>query len=174
MATSKLKKQTMLEKGRETLAANRNLVLTEYRGIPVAAITELRAKLRKAGVKFRVMKNTLLRKLLVELGVKDLDGHLKGPIAVAFLGEDVATASKVIMEASKKNEKLVIKTGYIEGKILGVEGLKALANLPPREVLLSRLLGTIQAPVRGFLTVAQGNTQKLVYVLNALKAKKAA
>jgi large subunit ribosomal protein L10 len=174
MATSKSKKKTVLELGREVLAASRNLVLTEYRGISVADITALRAKLRKAGVKFRVMKNTLLRKLLGELGVKDLDDQLKGPVAVAFLGKDVAGASKVIIEAGRKNEKLVIKSGYIEGKVLGVDGLKALASLPPREVLLSRMLGSMLSPVRGFLIVAQGNTQKLVYVLNALKAKKAA
>jgi large subunit ribosomal protein L10 len=174
MATSKGKKKTVLDTVRGVLESNRNLVLTEYRGITVSDITALRTALRKVGVKFKVMKNTLLRKLLKELGVQGLDDQLKGPVAVAFLGKDVAAASKAMVEAGKKNQLLVIKSGYIEGKVLGLDALKALASLPPREVLLSRLLSTMQGPLRGFLTVAQGNTQKLVYALNAVKAKKTA
>jgi len=96
---------------------------------------------------------------------------LKGPVGVVFLGKDVAAGAKTVLEFAKKNELFVIKTGYIEGKTLGMDGLKAMAALPSREVMLAILLGTLQAPVKGFMTVARGNTQKMVYALNALKDK---
>jgi large subunit ribosomal protein L10 len=124
-------------------------------------------------VKYKIVKNTLVRKLAKELNIQNLDQHLKGPVGVVFLGKDVAAGAKTVLEFAKKNELFVIKTGYIEGKTLGMEGLKAMAALPSREVMLAIFLGTLQAPVKGFMTVARGNTQKLVYALNAWKEKKA-
>ena len=173
MATTKAKKGQVLEKVRTYLQESQNLVLTEYRGMNVAQVTQLRATLRKAGVKYKIVKNTLVRKLAKELNIQNLDQHLKGPVGVVFLGKDVAAGAKTVLEFAKKNELFVIKTGYIEGKTLGMEGLKAMAALPSREVMLAIFLGTLQAPVKGFMTVARGNTQKLVYALNAWKEKKA-
>jgi large subunit ribosomal protein L10 len=172
MATSKSKKSKVLDQVKAFLGASSNLVLTEYRGINVAQMTELRAALRKAGVKYKVVKNTLLKKMLKELGMQNLDTHLHGPVGVAFLGKDVAAGSKSVLESSKKNPLLVMKAGLVEGKLVTPDGLKVLASLPSREVMLSRLLSTMQAPVRGFMIVARGNTQKLVYALNAVKEQK--
>jgi large subunit ribosomal protein L10 len=173
MATSKAKKSEVLEKVRGYFQESTNVVVTEYRGMNVEQITSLRATLRKAGLKYKVVKNTLVKKLAKEFGIQDLDQHLQGPVGVVFLGKDVAAGSKAILDFAKKNELFVIKAGFVEGKALGLVGLKAMASLPSREVMLAILLGTLQAPVKGFMTVARGNTQKLVYALNALKDKKA-
>lgn len=173
MATSKSKKGKVLDEIKSVLGASANFVVTEYRGINVEQMTALRAELRKAGVKFKVMKNTLLKKLIKEFGLKNLDSHLKGPVGIAFLGKDVAAGSKAVIESGKKNPLFVIKAGLLEGQIQDVDGIKVMASLPSREVMLSRLLSTLQAPVRGFMIVARGNTQKLVYALNAVKDQKA-
>jgi len=172
MATTKARKELVLEKVRGYLQESKNLVITEYRGMNVEQVTQLRTVLRKAGVRYKIVKNTLVKKLAKELDIHDLDKHLKGPVGVVFLGKDVAAGAKTVLEFAKKNELFVIKSGYIEGKALGIDGLKAMAALPSREVMLAILLGTLQAPVKGFMTVARGNTQKLVYALNALKEKK--
>jgi large subunit ribosomal protein L10 len=174
MATSKSKKKQALEQVQAYLVEGANLVVTEYRGINVEQMTALRADLRKAGLKFKVIKNTLMKKLLKEHKVQGLNEHLKGPVGVAFLGRDAAAGSKAVLNANKKNPLFVIKAGLVEGKVINPEGIKAMATLPSREVLLAQLLGTLQAPVRGFMIVARGNTQKLVYALNALKDQKAA
>ncbi len=173
MATAKAKKGAVLEQVRGYLQTSTNMVLTEYRGMNVEKMTELRSTLRKAGLKYKVVKNTLVKKLAKEFGIENLDKQLHGPVGVVFLGKDVAAGTKAVLDFAKKNELLVIKSGYIEGKTLGMDGLKAMASLPSREVMLAMLLGTLQAPVKGFMTVARGNTQKLVYALNALKDKKA-
>jgi large subunit ribosomal protein L10 len=173
MATTKAKKGKVLDLVRGYLQESKNLVLTEYRGMNVGQVTALRSTLRKAGVKYKIVKNTLVKKLAKEMDIQALGEHLKGPVGVVFLGKDVAAGAKTVLEFAKKNELFVIKTGFIEGKMLGLNSLKAMAALPSREVMLAILLGTMQAPVKGFMTVARGNTQKLVYVLNALKDKKA-
>lgn len=173
MATSKSKKSKVLEEVKGVLDESTNLVLTEYRGINVEQMTGLRAELRKVGVKFKVIKNTLMKKTLKEHNIEGLDVQLCGPVGVAFLGKDVAAGSKAVLEVTKKNPLFIIKSGVVEGKLVGTESIKAMALLPSREALLAQLLGTLQAPVRGFMTVARGNTQKLVYALNALKDQKA-
>lgn len=172
MATSKSKKSKVLDDVKVVLGDSSNLVLTEYRGINVEQMTGLRADLRKAGVKFKVIKNTLLKKLIKDLGLANLDAHLHGPVGVAFLGKDVAAGSKAVLNSTKKNPLFLVKAGLVEGKVVSADGIKALALLPSREVMLSQLLRTMQAPVRGFMVVARGNTQKLVYALNALKEQK--
>jgi len=172
MATSKGKKSKVLGEVKDILGGSANMVLTEYRGMNVAQMTALRSDLRKAGMKFKIMKNTLMKKLIKEQGLQNLDAQLHGPVGVAFLGKDVAYGSKVIVDSTKKNPMFLVKAGLIEGKVVDMEGIKVLASLPPREVMLAILLGTMQAPLRGFMTVARGNTQKLVYALNALKDQK--
>jgi large subunit ribosomal protein L10 len=172
MATNKTKKAKFMEDVRLIIKDSKNLVLTEYRGMTVEQVTELRSSLRKSGVKLKVLKNTLTRKLFKESGIDQLDPHLHGPVAISFLGKDVAAATKAILNFAKKNEKFILKAGFIEGKVISLDGLKAISSLPSREVMLSRLLSTMQAPIRAMMTVMNGNTQKLVYALNAIKAQK--
>ncbi|MEK4630368.1 MAG: 50S ribosomal protein L10 [Solibacillus sp.] len=127
-----------------------SVVVVDYRGLTVAQVTELRKQLREAGVEFKVYKNTLTRRASEIAGVEGINEFLTGPNAVAFSNEDVVAPAKIINEFAKKNEALEIKAGIIEGTIASVEDVKALAELPSREGLLSMLLSVLQAPVRNF------------------------
>ncbi|WP_059105426.1 50S ribosomal protein L10 [Shouchella shacheensis] len=125
-------------------------VIVDYRGLNVAQVTELRKQLREAGVEYKVYKNTLIRRATAEADLTGLDEHLVGPTAIAFGTEDVITPAKVINEFAKKNDALEIKVGVIEGNVSTAAEVKALAELPSRDGLLSMLANVLQAPVRGF------------------------
>ncbi|MER1987802.1 MAG: 50S ribosomal protein L10 [Solibacillus sp.] len=127
-----------------------SVVVVDYRGLTVGQVTELRKQLREAGVEFKVYKNTLTRRATEKAGVEAINEFLTGPNAIAFSNEDVVAPAKIINEFAKKNEALEIKAGIIEGTIASVEDVKALAELPSREGLLSMLLSVLQAPVRNF------------------------
>lgn len=122
----------------------------DYRGLTVAQVTELRKQLRESGVEFKVYKNTLTRRAAEIAGVAGINEFLTGPNAVAFSNEDVVAPAKIINEFAKKNEALEIKAGIIEGNVSSADDVKALAELPSREGLLSMLLSVLQAPVRNF------------------------
>jgi large subunit ribosomal protein L10 len=172
MATSRTKKSQTMEEVKMLLEKNRNIVLAEYRGLNVEKMTEMRTTLRKTGIKFKILKNTLTKKIFQAAGISNLEEYLQGPVGVGFLGEDVSVSAKTILKFAKKNEFFIVKAAYIDGQVMELEGFTAIASLPSREVMLGILLGTLQAPIRGFMTVAEGNTQKLVYALNALKEQK--
>ena len=127
-----------------------SVVVVDYRGLTVAQVTELRKQLREAGVEFKVYKNTLTRRAAESVGVEGINEFLTGPNAIAFSNEDVVAPAKIINDFAKKNEALEIKAGIIEGNVSSVEDVKALAELPSREGLLSMLLSVLQAPVRNF------------------------
>lgn len=127
-----------------------SVVIVDYRGLNVAQVTELRKQLREAGVDFKVYKNTLTRRAVEEVGLEGLNDYLTGPNAIAFSSEDVVAPAKILNNFAKTNEALEIKAGVIEGNIASVEEVKALADLPSREGLLSMLLSVLQAPIRNF------------------------
>jgi large subunit ribosomal protein L10 len=135
-------------------------VVTDYRGLNVAKVTELRKKLRESGVEFQVLKNTLLRRATEQAELTDLDEYLVGPTAIAFSKDDAVSAAKVLSEFAKKNEHLKIKGGVVEGKVVGFDDIKALADLPSREGLLSMLLSVLQAPVRNFALAVKAVADK--------------
>jgi large subunit ribosomal protein L10 len=134
----------------EKLQNSKSTVVTDYRGLNVAQVTELRKKCREAGVEFKVYKNTMTRRATAETGLTDLDATLTGPTAIAFSMEDEIAAAKVLSDFAKANEALEIKGGVMEGKILSADEVKAIASLPNREGLLSMLLSVLQAPIRNF------------------------
>jgi large subunit ribosomal protein L10 len=148
-------------------------ILTDYRGLDVAEITELRKRLREQDVEFKVVKNTLAK-----LAIKDydynLDEYLEGPTAVAFSYEDPVAPAKILNEFAKAHKELEIKAGVIEGKLAGIDVIKELATLPSREELLAKAVGSIQAPIAGLVGVLQGTISNLVYTLQAVQEKKAA
>lgn len=127
-----------------------SVVVVDYRGLSVAQVTELRKQLREAGVEFKVYKNTLTRRATEVAGVEGLNEYLTGPNAIAFSNEDVIAPAKIINNFAKENDDLEIKAGVIEGNVATVEEVKALAELPSREGLLSMLLSVLQAPIRNF------------------------
>lgn len=127
-----------------------SVVLVDYRGLNVAQVTELRKQLREAGVEFKVYKNTLTRRAVEEVGLEGLNEYLTGPNAIAFSNDDVTAPARILNNFAKENEALEIKAGVIEGNVASVEEIKALANLPSREGLLSMLLSVLQGPIRNF------------------------
>ncbi len=125
-----------------------SVVVVDYLGLTVEEATNLRAELRKAGVQFSVIKNSVLTRAAKEAGLEGMEDIFKGPSAVAFSNEDVVAPAKILADFAKKIEALEIKAGVIEGKVSSREEIEALAKLPSREGLLSMLLSVLQAPVR--------------------------
>ena len=125
-----------------------SVVVVDYLGITVEQATNLRSELRKAGVQFAVVKNSILSRAAKEAGLEGMDDIFKGPSAVAFSNDDVVAPAKILADFAKKVEALEIKAGVVEGKVSSKEEIEALAKLPSREGLLSMLLSVLQAPVR--------------------------
>lgn len=142
------KKKQLVSEISEKLRDSKSTVLVDYRGLNVAEITELRQNLREAGIDFKVYKNTMLRRAAAEADLSGLDEQLVGPTAIAFSNEEVVAPAKIINNFAKEHDALEIKTGVIEGEIAGLEQIKALAELPSREGLLSMLCSVLQAPIR--------------------------
>ncbi|MCM3006790.1 50S ribosomal protein L10 [Priestia koreensis] len=141
-------KKQVVEQITEQFRGSKSTIIVDYRGLNVAELTELRKQLREAGVEFKVYKNTLTRRAVEAAELTGLNDALTGPNAIAFSAEDVIAPAKVISEFSKKHEALEIKAGVVEGNIATVEEIKAIADLPSREGLLSMLLSVLQAPIR--------------------------
>jgi large subunit ribosomal protein L10 len=141
-------KKKIVEEITEKLKKSKTTVLTDYRGLNVAEVTELRKQLREAGVEFKVLKNTMSRRAAEAAGFTELEQHLVGPTAFAFSYEDVVAPAKVLYKFAKDHEALEIKAGLLEGEYVTVEQLKELADLPSYEGLLSMLLSVLQAPMR--------------------------
>jgi large subunit ribosomal protein L10 len=131
------------------VAKAQTIVVAEYRGIQVGHMTQLRAKARSQGVYLRVLKNTLARRAVEGTPFSGLASEMTGPL-IYSISEDAVAAAKVISDFAKTNDKLVVKAGNYAGKSLDKAAVTALANIPTREVLLSQLLGIMQAPVSGF------------------------
>ena len=170
-------KQEIVAKLTEQLKSAKGVVLTGYKGLTVAQDTELRRELREAGVSYHVVKNTMLRIAAKEAGIEGLDEHLEGTTAFAFSAEDAVAPAKVIIGFIKKNkledtEVLTVKVGMVDGKVIGLKEVKALASLPSREELLAKLLGSMNAPISNTVNVLQGVIRNAVYVLDAIRAQK--
>jgi large subunit ribosomal protein L10 len=135
-------------------------IVTDYRGLNVAEITQLRKLMREAGIEFAVIKNTLARRATAKLDLTDLDQYLTGPTAIAFGKNDIVAPAKILSDFAKKNDKLNVKAGVVEGKVVDNERIKALSELPSREGLLSMLLSVLQAPVRNFALSIKAVSEK--------------
>ena len=170
-------KQAVVAQLKEQLESAKGVVLTSYKGLTVAQDTELRRELREAGVSYHVVKNTILRIAAKEAGIEGIEEHLEGTTAFAFSTEDAVAPAKVICGFIKKNkledaEVLTVKVGMVEGKVIGVDEVKALAALPSREELIAKLLGSMNAPISNTVNVLQGVIRNAVYVLDAIRSQK--
>ncbi|MGG4040300.1 50S ribosomal protein L10 [Bacillus smithii] len=155
MSTAIEKKKQIVEEITEKFKNSVSTIVVDYRGLNVAEITELRKQLREAGVEFKVYKNTLTRRAAEAAELTEINDVLTGPNAIAFSNDDVVAPAKILNNFAKENEALEIKVGVIEGKVVSVEEIKALAELPSREGLLSMLLSVLQAPIRNFALAAK-------------------
>ena len=126
-------------------------VIVNYAGITVADDTKLRAELRKAGVEYTVIKNTLIAKACDEVGYETLRESLKGMTALAISMDDPVVAAKILANYAKDHDNFVLKAGYVDGRVLDANGVKALAETPSKEVLLGRILGSLQSSLYGFV-----------------------
>ncbi len=161
-------KETIIRELEEKLGKTQCVVLTDYRGLTVAQLTQMRRRMREAGVEYHVVKNTLLERAARTAGIEGLEGVLSGPTAVALGFADAVAPAKLVNEFLREYKLLAIKGGILEGKVIDVAGIKRLAELPPREVLLARAVGAIAAPLAGFVTVAAAPLRGLVTVLDAM------
>lgn len=130
-------------------------VFVDYCGLTVEQDTELRNKLRAAGVEYKVVKNTLTRFAAKEVGLDGLDEVLNGPTALAICEHDEVTAAKVLADFAKDNEQLEIKSGFLEGKVVSVDEVKKLADTPSREVLIAKIMGSMNAPISKLVRTLQ-------------------
>ncbi len=158
----------------EKVKAAKAIVLADYRGLTVEQDTELRVALRKAEVEYKVVKNRLTLFAMKENGLGDMEKYLEGPTAMATSEKDPIAPAKVLAEFAKKYEKLDLKAGVVEGKIIDVDGIKALASLPSREELIAKMLGGLNSPLAGLVNVLNGNIRGLAVALNAIKEQKEA
>lgn len=171
------KKQEIVAGLKEKLTTAKGAVLTSYKGLTVAQDTELRRALREAGVNYHVVKNTMTRIAVQGTDLTEIVEHLEGTTALAVSADDAVAPAKVICDFIKKNklseEKiLVVKAGIVDGKVINVDEVKALAALPSREVLIAKMLGSMQAPISGTVNVLQGVIRNAVYVLEAVRQQK--
>jgi large subunit ribosomal protein L10 len=167
-------KKELVAELKAKLTDAKGAVLTSYRGLTVAQDTQLRRKLREAGIEYRVIKNTMTRIAAQEAGIEGLAVYLEGPTAIAISVTDPVAPAKVISEFIKatKTQALEVKAGLVEGQVIDAVSVKALADLPPREVLIAKALGSMQAPITGFVNVLQGTIRNFVYALEAVRKQK--
>jgi large subunit ribosomal protein L10 len=158
---------------KEKFQKARGLILTDYKGMTVAEISELRDTLRDSSIEYRVVKNTLARIATEDTPVEAAKESFTGPVAVAMDYEDPARVAKVVLDFTKKNEKFKVTCGVIDGELCDPLKLKTISELPPRDVLLGMMAGTIQSPISTLAQLLSATLSGMAYALNALKDKKA-
>ena len=173
MSLNREEKAVVIEEVSAEVAKAQSIIIAEYRGLDVASVTVLRKTARESGVYLRVLKNTLVRRALVDSPFEGLSDQLVGPLMYAVSTDPVA-AAKVLSEFAKSNDKLVIKGAAMPNSLLDVNGVKALATMPSREELLSKLLGTMQAPIAQFVRTLNEVPTKFVRGLAAVRDQKEA
>ncbi|MDH4229479.1 MAG: 50S ribosomal protein L10 [Nitrospirota bacterium] len=149
-------------------------IVAGYKGLAMSQLTELRSELRKANGSFRVVKNTLARRALQGHEAEALAEHLRGPVGIVFAYGDPAAAAKAVKEFAKGAKGFEVSVGFIEGSVLTASGVEQIADLPSREELLAKLVGSMNRPISGVVNVLAGPLRNLVYALSAVAEKKAA
>lgn len=153
-------KKPIVDEIKANLDGAKAVVIADYRGLTVAQDTELRKKLREAGVIYKVYKNTYVNMAVQGTEFEPLTKHLEGPTAVAFCKEDAATPAKILAEFAKTADKLQLKAGVVDGTYYDEKGIQVIATIPSREVLLGRLLGSIQSPITNMARVLKQIAEK--------------
>lgn len=166
-------KKLVVTEIREKLEKTQSMVLHDYRGLTVAEVTDLRNQFRAAGVEYVVLKNSMVHLAAKELGIEGLDPFLKGPTAIAFGMTDAVAPAKVLTEYIKKVKKTEIKCGMIDRNVIDAAGVEALSKLPPKEVLIAQMMGSLNAPITNFVGVLSATLRSLVYAIDAVRKQKA-
>ncbi|MCS6950515.1 MAG: 50S ribosomal protein L10 [Armatimonadota bacterium] len=167
-------KVAQVEQLRQWLSTSKGVIFTDYRGLNVSQITQLRRQLRQNQAEYHVVKNTLFRLATKGIIQDNLDDILQGPTAVAFIQGDEAAAAKALSDATRELRVLTIKGAVLGGRVYSAEVVQQLAKLPPREVLIAQVLGGLQAPITGLVGTLQGILRDFVYTIQAIADKKSA
>lgn len=167
MAISREQKEKMVADYVDSVSRSQAVFLTDYRGLTVAHMMELRQNLREIGSTFQVVKNSLFRRALEEAGMPVPTEQLQGPVAVGYCLGEVPPVAKALLDYARQSEILQIKGAILGTSLLDSEGVKGLADLPPREVLLAQLLGAVQGPMGGLVGLFTAPMRELAQVLQA-------
>jgi len=167
---SKSKTDTV-EALRRTIDAQKGTVVAEFTGLTVAEMTSLRKKLRDVGAEFKVVKNTMIKLAAKDTDFGKLEEFFTGPTALAVTHGDPVALAKAMKDFVAGSQKIRLKAGILEGKVLGVKDVESLAEVPPREVLLSRLAGGLMSPVTRLVRALSDPQRKLVYALHSIHEK---
>lgn len=171
MAT-KAEKAQKLEAVKELISKAKVAIVTDYKGLSVSEITDLRRQLQKDGADYTVVKNTLAKIAIKDTEFEGIAEFLTGPTALALGFEDQVAPAKVIKKFVKENDKVQIKGGALDGKVLSVDDIKGLANLPSREELYAKMLGSINSPASGIVNTVTGVMRALVRATDAVRQQK--
>ena len=166
-----LKEQTVSEL-REKFQRAKVAILTDYCGLNVDEMNRLRTDLRDEAVEYRVVKNTIVKLAAKSTELELLDGYFNGPTAVALSYNDQMSPAKILTKFVKNNPKLEIKAGVLQGKVIGPDDIKQMAEIPSREVLLAQMLSALTSGQAGLLGVFQGILSRLIHVLESIRSKK--
>jgi len=172
MENPRPEKVAVVDEVRERLSSSSGAILTEYRGLNVTELAELRRSLRQVGGQYKIYKNTLVRFAVRELGLQELEEMLLGPTAIAFVEGDAASVAKSLRDFARGNPNLVIKGGVLGETILSSKDASALAELPSREQLLAQLAGAIAAPLQNMAGLLKALPQNFAYALRAVAEQK--
>ena len=163
MNKNKQVKEVKVSEIAEKLGKAKSVVIVTYQGITVEQDKDLRKKLRESGIDYKVYKNTLVARAAKSLNIEGLDPYLEGPVSIAFGYENETLAAKLLSDFAKESKKLELKAAYVAGSVLDADGVKMLATIPSKEILIGKFLGSIKSPL-----------SNLVYMLNAVAESKGA
>jgi large subunit ribosomal protein L10 len=169
-----MSKADNVEALKQTISAQKGAVVAEFKGLTVKEVTALRKKLREVDAEFRVVKNTLISLAAKDTEFSKLDEYFKGPTAVAFTYGDPVALAKAMKTFATASPKITLKAGYLDGKALNAKEVEALAEVPSREVLLGRMVGSLASPLTRLVQVLSGPQRKLVYALDSIRSQKTA
>jgi len=165
-------KEKIVAELHENFKKSKVVILTNYKGLDVTTISSLRRKLREVGVEYKVVKNTLIRRASNDTNVGLISDHFKGPSALALSYDDPVAPAKVLIDFSKDNQKLEIKIGVMEGKVIDLNAIKALSDLPSREVLLGQLLSAMNGVATALVRALNDVPVRMLNVLQAVRDQK--
>lgn len=166
---TRVQKEDIVAKAKDRFVRSKSVVFIDYKGLTIPELDAMKKEMRKSGVEFRVIKKRLFKLSAKEAGVDIADELLQGQLAVAYSMQDEVSAAKIIESFAKKNDKVKVSGGVLENAVLKMEAVKALAKLPTRDELRAHLIGTIKAPITGFVRVLSGNIRGLVQALKAIQ-----
>jgi len=174
MSTARAEKAAVVAEVRDKLAASNSVIVSEYRGLTVGALAKLRRTLRPLGAEYKVYKNSLVKIAARDGAMAPVEPMVGGPVAITFVTGEVSAVAKAMREFARENEALKLKGAVVDGKAVDVKGLRALADLPSRDVMLAKLAGLLKAPMAHTAYMLSALPRKAAYGLKALAEPKQA